>query len=137
MKSSLVIPTLNAGPLLEEVLDAVDRQPGAAELERVAIDSGSTDGTVGCLERHGFRVAVIDKREFNHGATRDVAIERATGEVIVLLTQDATPADAQWLPRLLACYDDSQVGAAYCRQIPRPDKVVRPPRQLPAPIHDH
>jgi rhamnosyltransferase len=121
MNPSLVIPTLNAGPLLEEVLAAVDRQPGATALERVAFDSGSTDGTVGCLERHGFRVSVIDKRDFNHGATRDLAIERTTGDVIVLLTQDATPADEQWLPRLLACYDDPQVGAAYCRQIPRPD----------------
>lgn len=121
MKISLVIPTLNAGPLLEEVLDAVDRQPGADQLERIAVDSGSTDGTVDCLERHGFSTFGIDKRTFNHGATRDLAIERASGEVVVLLTQDATPADEDWLAALVACYEEPRVGAAYCRQIPRPD----------------
>ncbi len=121
MKISLVIPTLNAGILLDEVLDAVDKQPGADELERIAVDSGSTDGTVTRLERHGFATFSIDKRDFNHGATRDLAIERATGEVVVLLTQDATPADENWLPALVSCYEDEQVGAAYCRQIPRPD----------------
>jgi len=118
---SLVIPTLNAGPLLHEVLAGIDRQPGASRLQRVAIDSGSTDGTRAALRRHGFDVSVIDRREFDHGATRDLAIERTDGEIVVLLTQDATPADESWLPALVACYDDPAVGAAYCRQIPRPD----------------
>lgn len=121
MRISLVLPTWNAGPLLDEVLAAVARQPGAERLERVAIDSSSTDDTPSCLRRHGFTVHTIPQREFNHGATRDLAIERCSGDVIVLLTQDATPADAEWLPRLMECYVDPQVGAAYCRQIPRPE----------------
>lgn len=121
MRVSLVMPTWNGGPLLGEVLAAVDRQPGADRLERVAIDSGSTDGTPALLARHGFTVHSIPQSEFDHGATRDAAIERTSGDVIVLLTQDATPADAEWLPRLLACYADPKVGAAYCKQIPRPD----------------
>jgi hypothetical protein len=42
VRASLVIPTLNAGPLLEEVLEAVDRQPGVLDLEKMAMDSGSS-----------------------------------------------------------------------------------------------
>ncbi|MBK8976154.1 MAG: glycosyltransferase family 2 protein [Planctomycetes bacterium] len=121
ISASLCMPTWNAGPLLDEVLDAVDRQPGAERLERLAIDSGSTDGTVDCLRRHGFAVESIPQREFDHGRTRDALVERARGDVVVLLTQDATPADDRWLPALLACYADPLVGAAYCRQLPRPD----------------
>lgn len=121
MRLSLVIPTLNGMPLLEQVLDAVERQPGADALERVAVDSGSTDGTVDCLRAHGFAVTSIPKREFNHGATRDVAIGKTSGDVIVLLTQDAIPADDAWLPSLAAVYTDPEVGAAYCRQLPRED----------------
>lgn len=121
VRVSLVIPTLNGMPLLEDVLAAVDRQPGAAELEKVAVDSGSKDGTVECLERHGFQVRSINKVNFNHGSTRDLGIAATNGEVIVLLTQDAVPADEQWLPSLLAVYADSQVAAAYCKQLPRDD----------------
>lgn len=121
MRASLVIPTWNAGPLLEEVLAAVDAQPGADRLEKVAVDSGSRDGTQHVLERHGFRVRTIAQSEFNHGATRDLGIGETSGDVVVLLTQDATPADARWLPSLLAAYDDPRVDAAWCRQIPRPD----------------
>jgi rhamnosyltransferase len=121
MRWSLFIPTWNAGPLLEEVLAAVDEQPGAGELERVAIDSGSSDGTVAVLQRHGFRVRTIPQAEFNHGATRDLGIEATTGDVVLLLTQDATPADRGWLPALQRAYADPSVDAAWCRQIPRPD----------------
>jgi len=121
VRVSLVIPTLNGMPLLEEVLAAVDRQPGADALERVAIDSGSKDGTVECLKRHGFQVRVIDKNHFNHGATRDRAIADTQGELVVLLTQDAVPADDRWLPSLIEVFEDPQVAAAYCKQIPRDD----------------
>jgi len=121
VRASLVMPTWNAGKLLGEVLAAIDAQPGAERLEKVAIDSGSTDGTPALLERHGFRVTTIPQKQFNHGATRDLGIEQTSGDVVVLLTQDATPADTKWLPALLAAYDDPAVDAAWCRQIPRPD----------------
>ena len=121
MQLSLVIPTLNGMPVLAQVLAAVERQPGARDLERVAVDSGSGDGTVDCLRQHGFAVHSIPQRQFNHGTTRDLGIGKTRGDVVVLLTQDAIPADEQWLPRLAEVYADARVGAAYCRQLPRPD----------------
>jgi len=119
MVTSLVLPTWNGGKLLEEVLAAVDAQPGATDLERVAVDSGSTDGTVQRLEAHGFRVIGIDQRRFNHGSARDLAIEATTGDVVLLLTQDATPQPG-WLAALRGAYDDPAVDAAWCHQQARP-----------------
>ena len=118
---SLLIPTWNAGRVLEDLLDGLDRQEPRVELERIAIDSGSTDGTVERLRGRGFAVHSIPQKEFNHGATRDLGISLAKGEVVVLLTQDAIPADESWLRRLLEPYEDSRVAGVYCRQIPRPD----------------
>ena len=80
MDVSLVIPTLNAGRQLVDVLEAIDRQVGAASLERLAVDSGSSDGTVPLLERHGFRVIGAERRRFDHGATRDFAISQTRGD---------------------------------------------------------
>ena len=121
MRVSLVMPTLNGGELLERVLNGIDRQPGAMELERIAIDSGSNDDTVERLTAHGFTVHGVDQREFNHGSTRDLGISKTSGDVIVLLTQDAVPTDEEWLQRLVTAYEDPSVAAAYCRQIPRED----------------
>jgi rhamnosyltransferase len=115
------MPTWNAGPLLDQVLAGIDDQEASVELQKVAIDSGSRDDTVARLRQHGFTVHGIPQTEFNHGATRDLGIGRTTGEVIVLLTQDAVPADRHWLARLLEPYADRQVAGVYCRQIPRAD----------------
>lgn len=119
MRTSLVLPTWNAGSLLEEVLEAVDAQPGAEGLERVAVDSGSSDGTVDVLRAHGFVVHGIDQRTFNHGATRDLAIEKSSGDVVLLLTQDATPQQG-WLTALRSAFEDPTVDAAWCHQLARP-----------------
>ena len=77
VRISLVVPTLNAGPLLDEVLASILALQGTRFDELVAIDSGSTDGTVPRLQRAGFTVLSIDKRDFDHGGTRDLGIRAA------------------------------------------------------------
>jgi rhamnosyltransferase len=120
VRISLVMPTWNAGALLDEVLAAVvaQRDPGFDEL--LAVDSGSRDGTVERLRRAGFRVESIPQREFDHGGTRDRGIAATTGDVIVLLVQDATLQGRDWLAKMVAPFADPQVAGVWCRQEPRP-----------------
>ena len=119
MRFSLVMPTWNAGPLLDEVLAAVRAQASPAFDELVAIDSGSTDGTVERLLGAGFRVAGIPQREFDHGGTRDRGIRLCTGDVVVLLVQDATLQGTDWLGKMAAPFADPDVAGVWSRQIPR------------------
>jgi rhamnosyltransferase len=120
VRTSLVMPTWNAGSLLDEVLAAVKSQQRPAFDELVAIDSGSRDGTVERLQRAGFRVESIPQREFDHGGTRDLGIAMTTGDVVVLMVQDATPQGTDWLGKMLEPFADPQVAGVWCRQIPRP-----------------
>ena len=46
---------------------------------------------------------------------------RRRGRFVVMLTQDALPADRKWLAALLAPFADPQVVASYSRQVPRAD----------------
>ncbi len=119
MSIALVMPTWNAGPLLDEVLAAVLAQKGPGFDELVAVDSGSRDGTVERLQRAGFKVHGIPQREFDHGRTRDLGISLTTSEHVVLLVQDATLQGADWLARMVAPFEDPQVAGVWCRQIPR------------------
>lgn len=114
------MPTWNAGPLLDEVLAAVRAQRGVVFDELLAIDSGSRDGTLERLQRHGVRVASIPQREFDHGKTRDRGIAMTTGDVVVLLVQDATMQGTDWLQKMVEPFADPQVAGVWCRQIPRP-----------------
>jgi rhamnosyltransferase len=119
---SVALLTRNGEATLPAVLDALARQRADFAFEILAIDSGSTDGTVRLLERSVQRLLTIPPTEFNHGLTRNLAIEQAAGALVVLLVQDAIPAADDWLDRLTApLRRDPSVAGAFCRQKARRD----------------
>jgi rhamnosyltransferase len=86
------------------------------------IDSSSDDGTVELARSAGFAVQSIARAEFNHGRTRQMAAELfPNAEILVYLTQDAVLATPDSLAKLLRAFDSPQTGAAYGRQLPRPE----------------
>ncbi|MDG2305480.1 MAG: glycosyltransferase [Candidatus Binatia bacterium] len=115
--------TKNGGSCIEESLRAVRAQKGPFELvEILAVDSGSTDETLGVLSRHGAHVVQISPDEFGHGRTRNLAAREAKGDVVAFLTQDAAPADEHWLGRLIGPLEEDPLCAAtWSRHVPRPE----------------
>jgi rhamnosyltransferase len=119
---SIVIPTLNGGRTLERLLDSIAAQASRCETEVVAVDSGSTDGTLDWLRRYGARVLPIARETFNHGESRNVALTHARGTLAVLIVQDAVPAGDTWLDSLVApMLDDPGLAGTFARQQPWPD----------------
>jgi len=128
---SVVIPVKNGARWLAEVLAAVAAQRSDAPVEVVVVDSGSSDGSVEIARAHGARVIEIDPQEFGHGRTRNLAAERSSGDVIVFLTQDATPAGDTWLARLVAPLDaGAKVGLAFGPHLPRAETSPMIAREL-------
>lgn len=120
MRVSVVIPVLNAAAYLPALLDALFAQQPAPPEEVVLVDSQSTDDTRSIAARYD-RVRVVPVAEFTHGGARNLGAREARGDLVVLLTQDALPADPAWLARLTEPFQDAQLAAVYGRQIPRPD----------------
>lgn len=118
---TLLIPTWNAGREFAEILERMRGQRLDRGFEILVIDSGSTDGTAEFLRRQPVRLMEIPNAEYNHGLTRNLGIRQARGEIVVLATQDASPADEHWMQRLVDCFVDPRVAGAYSRQIPRAD----------------
>jgi glycosyltransferase involved in cell wall biosynthesis len=117
----VIIPTLNAGPGLADVLRAIRAQEGPYEAEVIAIDSGSIDGTLDCLRRQGARVLNLERKTFNHGRTRNEALKHAESEFAVLLVQDAAPASMNWLAALVdPLRRDGSIAGTFARQRPAP-----------------
>lgn len=117
-KISVIVPTKNAGSRFDEVLKKIRAQQGGKDIEIIAVDSGSTDSTVETAKKYGCKVFSIKSTEFSHGNTRNVAISKTTGKIIVLMTQDAVPADGKWLSELLKPFEDPLVAGVFSRQIP-------------------
>ena len=120
---SVLLVTKNGERYLAETLRCVQAQQGRFRLaEIIAVDSGSRDQTLAILVSHAVRIIRIPPQEFGHGKTRNLAASYARGDYLVFLTQDATPANADWLESLLApLLADPSIAGAYSRHLPRPD----------------
>jgi rhamnosyltransferase len=96
---SVAIPVRDGGEPFAGVLAALAGQSVAHEL--LVCDSGSRDGSLELARKHGARVLEIPPGRFTHGGVRNTLMDAATSGHVALLTQDAEPADARWLERLL------------------------------------
>ena len=117
---SVLLLTKNGGRDLERLLSALYSQKGIASFEVIAVDSGSTDGTLDLLRCFPVRLEQIPPEAFHHARTRNFAAGLARGGFLILLTQDAIPASEVWLNTMISNFDDPKVGAVYGRQLPKP-----------------
>lgn len=119
-QTAVVIPTLNAAPFLPRLIDGL-RAQAIAPAQVLVIDSESTDETCDVFADFGARVVNYPRRLFNHGGTRAHAMSLVPeADYIVMMTQDAIPADWHTIEHLVARFADPAVGMAYGRQLPRP-----------------
>lgn len=118
------IPTLNSGERFKDVLGALTGQANAAgvEYEILVVDSGSSDGTVEAARAAGARVIEIDKKDFQHGRTRNLIVSEAKGTHVALITDDAVPANEHWLDSMVAAFElADDVALVFGPQIPIPE----------------
>lgn len=115
--ASIVVLTKNAGSDLVQLLSAVYRQSHTSTFEVIAIDSGSTDGTLRVLKDFPVRVTQIPPNQFHHARTRNLAASIARGRILIFISQDAIPVDDGWLATMITSFDDPRVGAVYGRQL--------------------
>ena len=115
-KVSVIIPTLNAGSELEVLLQALLHQNKKAD-EIIVIDSASDDGTPDlCAKYPAVKLLTIARQDFDHGGTRALAFNQASGDFVLFLTQDAVPADEHYIASLLAPFADEKVALVSGRQ---------------------
>jgi rhamnosyltransferase len=121
-KTRIIIPVRNGGERWREAATALrDAVPDPSMV--AVVDSNSTDGSDVVATRLGFEVERIDARTFNHGRTRQSAVDRFCGakDFVVFLTHDAVIEGPGSLCDLLDAFSNPQIGAAYGRQLPHHD----------------
>ncbi len=120
LRVACVIPTYNGCRDLARLLDSLAIQ--SAVFDTLIVDSSSSDGTYELAVSRCPHVLRIDSRDFNHGGTRQLMVERhADYDIYVFMTQDAYLADAEGIANIVAPFVDAQVGAVCGRQLPHLD----------------
>ncbi|MDB6053255.1 MAG: glycosyltransferase [Verrucomicrobiales bacterium] len=113
---SIVIPVKNEKAKVAACLDAIFSQ-SLLDFEIIAIDSGSTDGTLDILRKYPIRVVEIPSSEFNHGDTRNLGARLSRGQFVVMTVADARPCNEHWLANMFRHFQDSEVLAVCGRQV--------------------
>ncbi len=89
-KVSVVVPVFNAGRYLSECLDSILGQ-SLTDIEVLAVDDGSTDGSLGILDHYAerdSRVTVLSQENAGAAAARNRGLEAASGEYLSFLDAD-------------------------------------------------
>lgn len=90
IKISVIVPVYNMEPYLRECLDSILRQ-SLTEIEIIAINDGSSDGSLAILreyEQRDDRIRIINKPNEGVGKARNDGIMAATGEFVAFMDSD-------------------------------------------------
>ncbi|HBQ8757378.1 TPA: glycosyltransferase family 2 protein [Klebsiella quasipneumoniae] len=118
MRVYIAIPTYNGGEIWKTAAENIKKNTPEKTFVYV-IDSGSEDDTLKTAEKNGFFIHKIKSTEFNHGGTRNTAVNLFENEfdLVIFLTQDAIP-EPFFVEKITEVFKDQTISCAYGRQLP-------------------
>ena len=111
IKISIIIPSWNTKDLLRNCLKSL-----GSSYEVIVVDNGSTDGTLGMIEKEfPYALLIKNKKNLGFGAANNQGMKKAKGDYLLLLNSDTIIKDKA--PLLMANYlkNHPQVGTVGCR----------------------
>ena len=115
----ILIPTYKPGQEFEELLLGLLRQ--TYPVRQILIVNTDESRWNPKFERLVPNLCVehIDQRNFDHGGTRKAMAASSDADLLMFMTQDAIPANAELVEKLVMQFSLPQVKAAYARQLPK------------------
>lgn len=116
----VIIPTYHSDDKLDRLLKMLYQQtikPRQVFLLHTE-DFKGQEQPIPEISKSNISIIPIDKKEFDHGATRGYGASLSNADILMFMTQDAIPADERLIESLLIPFEDPWVAAAYARQLP-------------------
>ncbi len=120
----IVIPTYKPDKAFPDVVERLEGQ--RAKPGRIIIINTEEEylkdipGGVGGLLKYGnIEIHNIEKKDFDHGRTRNEAASYSDAPFLIFMTMDAMPDDDILTEELLKPMEDEKVAVSYARQLPK------------------
>lgn len=115
----LIIPTYLSDQKLDLLLERIRKQ--TVQPQRIlllnTIVQGKEDVVDNYKELYDVEIYPIEKKDFDHGGTRDYGARLSSADYIMFMTQDAVPVDTHLIENLMKGFEDEAVSLCYARQI--------------------
>lgn len=126
-KIDVIIPTYKPDQSFFELIDKLCRQ--TMEVHEIIVmnteekyfDKLMYESRIALKFKDKVKVCHLSKLEFDHGGTRHKGVQKSEADVVVMMTQDAMPADEYLIENLVKALEDEKIAAAYARQLPAKD----------------
>ena len=115
----VVIPVYRPGKELEKLLYWLDKQTVSVRNVFIMHTREEEKLSLGASFRFHTVVEEISPQEYDHGGTRDRAMQKSTGKIIVCMTQDAVPENEYLIENLIRPLADEDIAVSYARQMPK------------------
>ena len=108
---SIVINTLNRGPLLAKTLDSFRWLKYSGQFEVIVVNGPSTDNSEEVIASWLPYIRAGRCDVPNLSISRNIGICMAKGDIVAFIDDDAIP-EPEWLEQLARAYDDDGIGGA-------------------------
>ncbi len=116
MKVEIICPLYNAESYIENLHNSILKQKNVDFSVRYLLTE-SADKTESILKSKKLIYDKVEKKDFSHSLTRELAARNSEADIIVFISQDVEPSNENWLYYLVKDIIDGSVSATYSRQI--------------------
>lgn len=119
MKISIICPIYDGEQYIELLNYNLLKQEleDNQEIEILYALTRSSDKSEHILKKLNCKYTLIEPKEFSHSTTREMMAEKATGEIIVFISQDIKIKNDVWLNNLVTPIIQGECEASFSRQI--------------------
>ena len=120
-KVDIIIPTYKPDGKYDKLIERLGRQ--SLQANHIYVINTITEGADKPQDENkpklaNLSITHIPKSEFNHGGTRNMGVKMSDADFVMMMTQDAVPADTRLLEQIMEPFADPKVAAVYARQLP-------------------
>jgi len=108
LKVTVIIPVKNGAQTLEKCLSSIRNQT-VKNIEIIVLDSMSKDNSKEIALRFDAKIVEIPEDTFNHGLTRNIGANQATGDLLFYTVQDAWLAENTMLEKMVKHFENEKI----------------------------
>lgn len=118
---TVIIPTYKPGQIFMRLLKQLKEQTMPATRIIVMNTDKNFWNPIFDKQSDKMEVVHIEKKDFDHGGTRDMAAQMADTDILLYMTQDVSLKDNNVFAEMLRFFGHQDVKAVYARQLPQKD----------------